>query len=352
MREFAQELVDHVIDHWYLADPDGMKPCGLVCKRWLPRSRYNFFSIVHLDAGILSNLSKLLDVIDASDFPILACIQHLRFRFPPFDEAELARLHQCPNLSRIETCVLNFDRRNSLLLQTHLRAWSASSISLSHLDLSFPNMELPLRAVLDLTSCVPSLETLVLGVAALLKDTTVQPASGPTQLVHLDINGRQVGLFFSCLLSPRKPILRTLRISGHLQRADGELIDKYFERAGEGLETLAISSYPWSEVLQCHIFQHATKLRSLTFTCTTLFDIPDTLALLPESTLTVIRVTVHYRAHEDENWVALDDLLAAPSFPALEKFSIFLDGGSMTRGLITPAVRDLMPLANTRGILH
>ncbi|KAJ7083862.1 hypothetical protein C8R44DRAFT_753274 [Mycena epipterygia] len=31
MRDFPQELIDHVIDEWKIADPQGMKPCGLGC---------------------------------------------------------------------------------------------------------------------------------------------------------------------------------------------------------------------------------------------------------------------------------------------------------------------------------
>jgi len=73
MPDFAQELIDQVVDHWCLEDPKGMKPCGLVSKRWLPRSRYHLFSSVLLDA---QNLHSFVALVDTSSLPILEFVRH------------------------------------------------------------------------------------------------------------------------------------------------------------------------------------------------------------------------------------------------------------------------------------
>ncbi|KAJ6605188.1 hypothetical protein DFH09DRAFT_1422067, partial [Mycena vulgaris] len=75
MLELAQELIDQVIDWCHLADPDTMKPCGLVCTQWLPRTRYHLFFSATLSTA---NLASFVDLIDASSVKILYFIRKLR----------------------------------------------------------------------------------------------------------------------------------------------------------------------------------------------------------------------------------------------------------------------------------
>ncbi|KAJ7834158.1 hypothetical protein B0H13DRAFT_1653387, partial [Mycena leptocephala] len=74
MDGLAQELIDQIIDCCNLAEKDAMGACGLVCKLWLPRSRYHLFSRVSVNTD---NLHSFVDVLESSSSPILTFIQHL-----------------------------------------------------------------------------------------------------------------------------------------------------------------------------------------------------------------------------------------------------------------------------------
>ncbi|KAJ7083863.1 hypothetical protein C8R44DRAFT_894307 [Mycena epipterygia] len=164
MRDFPQELIDHVIDKWKIEDFTGMKPCSLACKRWLHRTRFHLFFRVYLDA---ENLCGFINLVDMSTLPILAFIQHLKLCFASFDKADLARIHACPHLTDIQICsekVVGRDRAavdwfdSHEFLQTHLRSCSVNSFE--HLGLQFPRRDLPLRTVIDPISCVPTVKSL------------------------------------------------------------------------------------------------------------------------------------------------------------------------------------------------
>ncbi|KAJ7861062.1 hypothetical protein B0H13DRAFT_1639187 [Mycena leptocephala] len=72
MDGLAQELIDQIIDCCNLAEKDAMGACGLVCKLWLPRSRYHLFSRVSVNTD---NLHSFVDVLESSSSPILTFIQ-------------------------------------------------------------------------------------------------------------------------------------------------------------------------------------------------------------------------------------------------------------------------------------
>ncbi|KAJ6605326.1 hypothetical protein DFH09DRAFT_897203 [Mycena vulgaris] len=52
MRRLPQGLIDTIVDN-ASQDVYAMKVCGLVCKSWLPRSRFYLFSRVAIDADNL-----------------------------------------------------------------------------------------------------------------------------------------------------------------------------------------------------------------------------------------------------------------------------------------------------------
>ncbi|KAJ7120195.1 hypothetical protein C8R44DRAFT_877645 [Mycena epipterygia] len=358
MRDFPQELIDKIIDDWHLVDPSGMKQCSLVCKRWVFRSRYNLFSNVYLTT---ENLRPFVEFVKTSSPPILSFVRHLVLSFwdLPLNASHLAQIHHCPKLTHIELRIRHTGGNHSSTvdwlesLQTHLRAWSANSGSLSRLDLSVTSGTTSLRTVVDLIACLPSLETLgISGPGSILADTTAHPSPGPTRLAHLELSVQMSSLIFPWLLSlPVVPILKSLRLMIHRYEDNAIALSAtkaYFQRAGEGLESLDIAGlHSWTDSVQLQrgILPHTPGLQSLTFSSQHVSNILDTLALLPPS-CTQINVHLLQRIN-GPHWSVLDAALAVSH--TLRRFSVLEYDG---RGLIiTPAVRHLMPRANARGIL-
>ncbi|KAJ7140717.1 hypothetical protein C8R44DRAFT_866414 [Mycena epipterygia] len=137
MREFPQKLIDQVID-CRAEDLNAIKLSGLFCKGWLRRSRYHLFATVLLTA---KNLCTFTELVVHSTLPTLTYIRHLKLRYDcrPFDGTNLALLHHCPNLTTIGIVIMYSGKGDSSAinwlaqesLHTHLRSWSANSISLS-----------------------------------------------------------------------------------------------------------------------------------------------------------------------------------------------------------------------------
>ncbi|KAJ7430195.1 hypothetical protein B0H11DRAFT_2397318 [Mycena galericulata] len=94
IRDFAQELVDNVLDHTadgmilrHRGDPVGppsreqlveVGALGLVCQKWWPRSRVHLFSYVVLCPATVQTFFTL---VDTSPSTILALMQTLDLRF-------------------------------------------------------------------------------------------------------------------------------------------------------------------------------------------------------------------------------------------------------------------------------
>ncbi|KAJ7088410.1 hypothetical protein B0H15DRAFT_290053 [Mycena belliarum] len=202
MDKLPQELIDHTIDDYHAAaDPTerAMECCGLVCKRWLRRSRFHLFSDLTLSAG---NLPDFVDIIERSSTSLLNFVRHLELQYhgPSPDPLLLSRLHRCPNLVSIDlhitggsASVLMAWLNSDEALHTHLRAWSDNSDTLSRLDITVRlrrKQKLSLGTVIRIISCVPRIEALGLrNIYSLAGDPGVQPAFGPfeSRLLHLDI---------------------------------------------------------------------------------------------------------------------------------------------------------------------
>jgi hypothetical protein len=256
MRDFPQELVENVIDRWTHKDAggtDAMKVCSLVCKRWLPRSRFHLFSRVTLDAD---NFLSFIDIVDSNSLPILSFIQHLKLRFAgrPFDEAFLGRIHQCPNLRGIEVNISGMSANPEdnthfyQALQTHLPLLASNSASFSCFEFRLPRYPLtgiPVGMIIDIIGCIPSAEYVtVSGVYSyIIPDPEFVRRESPPHLhplhMHtLEIRTYQgVQLLTSSLLSHHTlPHLRSLTL-----RAGLDPIEEFIQRIGGQLESLSLS---------------------------------------------------------------------------------------------------------------
>ncbi|KAH7928610.1 hypothetical protein BV22DRAFT_193926 [Leucogyrophana mollusca] len=70
------EITDHIIDHLH-EDAEALGTCSLVCKSWLPASRYHLFSIISLHPWKKDSFLRLLDSTCSSFAPH---VRHLYIR--------------------------------------------------------------------------------------------------------------------------------------------------------------------------------------------------------------------------------------------------------------------------------
>ncbi|KAJ7877631.1 hypothetical protein B0H13DRAFT_1631617 [Mycena leptocephala] len=132
MRDFAQELVEKVVDHRY-ADMSSVKTCGFVCKRWLFRSRFHLFSRIILDAN---NLALFTSIVDSSPSPILVFFRHLTLRFirRSLDDGLLAKTPHCHPIFGVSKFV-SLGMSSAILKSTSSIGLSRSSPVLGHYPL-------------------------------------------------------------------------------------------------------------------------------------------------------------------------------------------------------------------------
>ncbi|KAJ6527083.1 hypothetical protein B0H19DRAFT_543061 [Mycena capillaripes] len=351
MREFAQELVDQVIDCWLLAENDlkWTRTCGLVCRDWLPRSRYHLFAEVSLSA---KSLPTFVDLVDASSLPLLSFIRQLELRADPqnsgepLDSSHLARTHQCPNLTAIKIFfdpgflpVEDTSAADIEFFYAHIRSWAANSVSISRFCLEATRA--PLHAVIGLISCLtlPSLKILELDVWILT------PSDDTTPLLNLDLHtlnlkvGRNGYLFLSWLLSlPVIPCPKSLTFYGRMS-GDHTLMMRYFELAGPKFESLAWTVFgEWREIFAVWraTVPYMMRLHTLTVHSPTASIILDILSLLPTSHGHTARTFVTDPGRMP--WPALDKAVADPRLHTL--------GRLCSKTIIPPLLESSVPLAS------
>ncbi|KAJ7474059.1 hypothetical protein FB451DRAFT_1367080 [Mycena latifolia] len=340
MDELAQELVDHFIDCWNVVDKDAMSSCSLVCKHWVPRSRYHLFSDVSLN---IDNLRSLVDLVEPSSLPILSYIRHLVFRGIPLDTTHLARLHLCQNLTSIEIFIPSqLIKVGELLrwlgseeaLRAHLRSWHDQSVCFSSLrfnTLAF--LQMPLHAISDIISCVPGIKTFgISGISVSTVSERTSNCANPSRLDDLRLFLRRGGTpkVFSWLLSlPEIPILKslTLQIGGFEDNFDEDwtFVTAYSQQVGDALQSLHIGFLNAEGCLnfQRCMLPYTPNLRNLTFYAHGPSYVIDIILLLRTShSWGEIRVWMNPVAGDAELWSRLDTALAGPHFCTLKRFSI------------------------------
>ncbi|KAF7340456.1 hypothetical protein MVEN_01965800 [Mycena venus] len=292
MRDFAQELVDKIIDECYTG-PRGavvMKTCGLVCSGWLPRSRLHLFARVTVDPN---NLPLFIDVIASSSFPILSFIQHLGLHFVrrPLDNVLLSKIHCCPNLARIEVSIWE---NNTLgiktfyrSLQIHLPFWASNSPSLTHFDFRGIDMHTPgieNEMILDIIQCVPTLEFLAIsGMSMSMRpDSTPIDHSLPPLRNTLHLHGRGVGQFLrSLLLLPTPPTLTSLQLDMVCQSIED--VEHFLKHGGGELVSLSLTDLSSINAVPTveQFIRHTLKLRNIELFMSNTSVILDILLVLP-----------------------------------------------------------------------
>ncbi|KAJ7449423.1 hypothetical protein B0H11DRAFT_2202098 [Mycena galericulata] len=369
MREFPQELIDKVLDQ-LPTDGTDIGIYGLVCKGWLPRSRYHLFSTVDLTA---ENISAFVDLVDASSLPLLTYIRHLKLTYDgqPPDAVYLECLQCCPNLTRIGIYIVGKGSVDSSalswldsdeFLHAYIRSWSANTVTLSQFELKARNTaSVPLRSIIKLISCIPFVEALsiqvVSGISGSSGVANLYPSDipFPSRLARLDVFFRGAQCFFDWLLSLPAAPLKSFQCFGGFVEFDQTNLSlaasSFVQRSGGKLDSLTLNMLPNPEESQSTIWvrtflESTIHLRHLSFICENTTDILDILPLLPVSTLNSLTINLFEYEHYEEIWNQIDDALAGAQFRNLRQLCI----GPRRDYSLSSSTR--LPLATARGIVE
>ncbi|KAJ6572207.1 hypothetical protein B0H19DRAFT_1065179 [Mycena capillaripes] len=384
MRDFAQELVELVIDNVVAAaSTRDIGSCGRVCRRWLPRSRMHLFSSISLSNSKPTTIQSFLDLIDASSECIPSLVRTLEIGFERacVSESHMARLQNFSTLRELRIHAMQswFSGEEELkfekLVHTHVPRFGISSPYLTHFELELPG-NIPLNVIADLISGLPGLTHLRLSTGCEQFVGIVDPAeitsehvivhpkivppleTLPPHLHSLDLSlYRGASLFFKWLLSHRKPpIFTSLKLAG----CAGAPIEPIV------LVALAHISSPSRSLflVDTHGIPNKRNLCTRAFESRTLAHTPGllnlTLAQYSETILTTLmsvssahlatlKVEVYlFPGLSQPDWSLIDTVLEAPTFRCLQSASF--THYPQKHSLITAEVKALMTQASARNI--
>ncbi|KAJ7246441.1 hypothetical protein C8J57DRAFT_1476099 [Mycena rebaudengoi] len=369
MKDFPQELLDHVIDDVASSkNTMDLSACGCVCRRWLHRRRVHLFSHITLSDTSSAAVERFLTLVDGSSVPLLSFVQSLDMHFArrPFRDGDMARLQNCTALTNL--CIYAranlrypFDR----WLQTHIPRFGAACPYLSHLELMGLGSDVLLCTIVDVILALPALTHLricggayksepeygVLGGGAILATDAF-----PRHLHTLDIAlYRGMDFFFQWLLAQEQlPVFTSLKLGGRANGAPIEPLNTYFQLVGSKIESLSLDY--WVDGVDA---TDAFEERAMTLTTNLVhlsrarqypLYLHTTFTSLSSVRLATISIEVWpMPAFGRADWLAIDEVLAAPQFSALRRIT-FTDQRTKT-SMVTALVREWMPQVTARGIL-
>ncbi|KAJ7447583.1 hypothetical protein B0H11DRAFT_365902 [Mycena galericulata] len=360
MQGFPQELSDLVLDH--VLSGDDLRTCGLVCQRWLPRSRFHLFSTTRLDGF---RLESFLDLDRVASIPLFPLIRQLTLHFYeelPFESEHMLKLRDCVNLIciRIYTPTQAYQNCPSFrwFLNTYIPLLGTRCVSLSRFDWIPVYDTISVRTIADILTSLPALEAFQLnGPSTVTPEDVSSSHSFPERFHTLELMVKDgVDVLFHWFLSlPALPLLSSLILSDDSGPPGPSLTD-YCQRAGTALESLYVwhaKSIPGSSVL----LKHATHLRHLTLYGEPVGRVPTTISTVASSDLSTLHIhaSISYDEHDFVDYSAVPYALIdkALSDRSLERFSMqaydYYRGAYIS--LLTSDAESLMPLAHARGIL-
>ncbi|KAJ6505416.1 hypothetical protein C8R45DRAFT_972622, partial [Mycena sanguinolenta] len=256
MRDFAQELVDLVIDDVAAtSNARDIGACGAVCRRWLPRSRIHLFSQITVSNSSPVTIPKLINLVDASPSNILCFVRTLDIRLNrTIPEQHLARLQRC--CSALWELRIRFTPRIQFecIVRDYVLRFGASCPALTRVELDI-ELDIPLDVLAALIAGLPGLMHLRLSGPVLgpsiydpamflsVYPKTVPPADTLSPNWHsLDISVGGATLLFQWLLShPEPPAFTSLKLGGWVAGFPIDPIYSYLRRFGPRIKSLSLA---------------------------------------------------------------------------------------------------------------
>ncbi|KAJ7117496.1 hypothetical protein C8R44DRAFT_879060 [Mycena epipterygia] len=360
-QDLPQELVDLVLGEFRtdsILEKRFIARCGLICKNWLPSSRYRFFAEVDLNDR---TIESFLEATGTSPFPVSTFIRSFGLSSGREDRSldEIFRKRLGP-LPQVKTLRVTMDDTvfalNSSFLATHF-----APISI----LILRSCQLPLNAVLDAASSFPLLQTLTLDWVDLSIESFASVTyQFPPQFHKLNLDllphgvshlQHPISTFFQAILClDIIPVFSSLSVRG-IYPEEHTALEKYLRRVGDRLHHLRFDaefSRSFSGDAASPVgLQHSTGLRKLDLVSHYGGNMPGAaLQILPHlrsSNLLVVKLIDTYGlAIVPHRWEDLDKGLADARFAHL---SIVVQSASPAYASELP---NCMPLAVARGVLR
>jgi hypothetical protein len=73
MRQFPTELIDYTLDFLH-SDKKTLRDCSLVCRNWLPVTRFHLFGTLYIDS---SSVYSFIELLLPSPLPTIASHVHM-----------------------------------------------------------------------------------------------------------------------------------------------------------------------------------------------------------------------------------------------------------------------------------
>lgn len=238
MKRFPSELEDTVIDFSY-DDLATLASCSLVCRDWVPASRYHMFSAILLTA---QNAQAFLELISHSTtIAPLVCDVELRFT-PDCSMMHLqipSILMRLPHTTHLTLC----PKRNEVVrpLCTSSLAHAVLSLPLVHLKFDFRSRFESLQQIIDCVVLCPQLESLEVGGSWMKTEEFSAPPSMPRKLHTLTLTcDLDNFLTWFMALDDEMPVIQHLFLY-HIVQREIDTVARYLRTAGPSLQHLTLA---------------------------------------------------------------------------------------------------------------
>ncbi|KAJ7097281.1 hypothetical protein B0H15DRAFT_36203 [Mycena belliarum] len=355
-----QELVDLILCEFKTdirSERRFIAQCGLICRAWLPSSRYRLFADFELTDR---NVKALLRIVETSPFPIPTFIRSLAVSSCQEEDGLLEKpFRKLGPLPQVTTLRVTMDH-DVLALNVALLAQRFAN--LPHLVLH--TCKLPISAVFDAVSRFPALKNIGLHWVGFDRDAP-PPLRGsrfPSECNTLSLNlmTSDISAFFKAVLSlDTIPVFTSLSVYG-ADPKEGTSLGDYLRHMGDRLHHFCFERSDSVFDDACTgALSFSTGLRRLDLVVKHAMDVPGivlrVLIKLHSIHLTAVNVTDTYGNPNvgrviDERWQAADKELAHARFANLRAFTFEVSPEGRADVSQVPLIS--MPLAQARGILR
>ena len=229
------ELTDTIIDLLH-DEEDALANCSLVCKAWLPATRYHIFENLLLDPW---NTEAFIDMKNHPLATVAPYIHHLtidqiKHRYHQTLNNVFVRLPNFPILQRLDLKSISWGRIGDEARNTAISAFKG----VTELELSFSDFTTPDQFI-ELVSNLTSLRSLSVQYVSWTEDTpvTFSQQNAPPKLHVIKLGGLGSGPILDWL-AMQKPIIDTLSICLIPEEADS--VNRYLGVLGPSLLHLSV----------------------------------------------------------------------------------------------------------------